>query len=107
MALQSDGKEMGRVKLHMLIDDSDSQCSTHMKRLPCAREWAGANQKKQVCAWYDKLDWKNQEMNCEINDKLRALNKEKYIQYLFYVWFNVIYVKGQNVAETSQTNEDK
>ena len=31
MALQSDSKEMGKVKLYMLIGDSDSQFSIHIQ----------------------------------------------------------------------------
>ena len=45
MALQSDSKEMGKVKIHMIIGDSDSQFSKTNTRMPYAQEWAGANKR--------------------------------------------------------------
>ena len=43
MALQSDSKEMGKVKIHMIIGDSDGQLSKTNIRMPYAKERAGAN----------------------------------------------------------------
>ena len=76
--------------------------NTYEKAALRPRMGGGKSKEAGMCpVWQIRL--KNQEINCEINDKLGALNKEKYIQYLFYVWFNVIYVKGQNETEMSLT----
>ena len=80
--------------------------NTYEKAASRSRMGGGKSKEAGMCLVW-QIGLKNQEINCEINDKLGALNKEKYIQCPFYVWFNVIYVKGQNVAEMSQTYEDK
>ena len=46
----------------MLIGDSDSQFLTHIKKMPYAQEWTGANKKNQVCACYNKLDEKTKNL---------------------------------------------
>ena len=78
MALQSDSKEMGKVKIHMIIGDSDSQFSKTYTRMPYAQEWAGAN--KRIRQVPDMTEWmKNQKIIHEDEYETGILNEEKHV----------------------------
>ena len=49
MALQSDSKEMGKVKLHMLIGDSDSQFSIHIQGCLMPKNGQGLTKESGRC----------------------------------------------------------
>ena len=76
MALQSDSKEMGKVKLHMLIGDSDSQFSKHTQECPMPKNGQGPTKESGRCLILQN-EWKNQKSYTRDDNEIEILNEEK------------------------------